>query len=582
MSRETVALADAPEFVAVLEHVGQRLAPGRPLHLVQVNTRYADTGETFTFTLDPRNFTFDDLGETDAGALCRICNEPRGRRYLFSIRTLNAGTIGPLGSRCIFLHVLGEANNTLYGGKLLKAGQDAAFRQRHERLLQACGGTFEAYFQRLDLAWYFDRDLHRLARLPEHITREVGRRRQVGIPLDRKTFEALRSAAPKIEGDAPQHRVARPVPLPEPQRQALLEDWVRVKSRLPARDHNAAWAATHTPGTPCSAELTARLLSMVKVSKCPVVKPIRPPSPVMKNGPALPPKTLRYVRHNLREILKLFPEEEHAEVTRQVTTETFTVQMVDDLKSSVAHLQRDVGELQSQFPGPVLVEEEPVPFSSWEHFLLKRYVRAIMEELPESRVRQQASLAIRQGQATLSVRATLLGILKEHRPDLLFGEKCFTKPQLRALRAQWSVTSQLFDSPERERLSELVELGYFNERDREVVWQAHLHALQVAPVAEQAVEAHQEFTPEDLFYSRLARALDARNRGEAARVARDSSLRAQCNLLLRVHLANFLASPGPLSGVVVQVAATRLPTLRPEPQSGHSGGHQQHPGGVDG
>ncbi|WP_104992462.1 hypothetical protein [Deinococcus sp. NW-56] len=186
-----IRLSTEPQFMELMDQLTRTMKrEGRRPKF----TAYG--GHTHDLPLDPRAYTFEDHGAA-GHRNCAACRVDRQRRFALFVETPQ-GSLGPVGSTCLFERVLGlrpqEAQRL---ARLLEqVAREAAHREGHRSLLRG-HPSHVLYLRALGLEW--TRDAQLLARAPlTHAQRQALRAWNLAplsaLPL--RLFEVLTALTP--------------------------------------------------------------------------------------------------------------------------------------------------------------------------------------------------------------------------------------------------------------------------------------------------------------------------------------------------------------------------------------------------
>lgn len=160
----------------------------------------------------------EDFGSHNAPK-CKVCDTNRDRRYAFFIRCEDGVEHGPVGTGCVFRHVLGESSGKKFSVKLQKITEDQGHLAEHARMIKE-SKDYVAYLERIGVGWIMDGVEYRRLKLTGAQFRELAVRRSGCLPIPKNLLAALLkhqvlSASPEIPKPAPR-KLAAPAPAVEP------------------------------------------------------------------------------------------------------------------------------------------------------------------------------------------------------------------------------------------------------------------------------------------------------------------------------------------------------------------------------
>ncbi|MBB5235565.1 hypothetical protein [Deinococcus budaensis] len=182
-------LAAHPEFGAVLEKVASELRPDLPP--AHVPAFFRARGRRHDFLLDPANFSVVDAGEPTAALGCVVCGIGSRRQYAFHVRCADGSVQGPVGSSCIFEHVLGVERARGYGNSLRGLLRDLPHYRQHSAWLDDGQLDYDAYLRRAALGYLTDARLRARAQLTRTQQQALDRLRAAGQPLSPTLYATL-------------------------------------------------------------------------------------------------------------------------------------------------------------------------------------------------------------------------------------------------------------------------------------------------------------------------------------------------------------------------------------------------------
>lgn len=203
------SLEGVEQFTELLRRTTDRI---RQLGFTHATLALASDPGLHQFTLDAANFTVEDYG-AHGGPHCQVCDTRRDRRFAFYLRCQDGEVRGPIGTSCVFQHVLGEAEGRKLGRSLHRIMLDAAYLQGQlARLREA--GNYYAYIEGLGLAWIFDHAEYRRVTLTPGEYRTVGACRSQTRPFPKALLEKLQRH--QLRESEPLQVPPRPAQLPAP------------------------------------------------------------------------------------------------------------------------------------------------------------------------------------------------------------------------------------------------------------------------------------------------------------------------------------------------------------------------------
>ncbi|MDL2343449.1 hypothetical protein QOL99_04700 [Deinococcus sp. MIMF12] len=226
-------LAAHPEFGAVLEKVAAELRPDLPP--TQVPAFFRARGRRHDFLLDPGNFSVVDAGQPTHALDCIVCGVGSRRQYAFYVRCADGSVQGPVGSSCIFEHVLGVHKARGYGNSLRALVRDLPHYRQHRSWLEDAHLDYDAYLRRAALAYLTDAGRRAQAQLTRTQQQALDRLRAAGQPLPPTLYAALLQRGQDLDRRSPPPVPAEPdLPLSADLRSRAREHQDEVLSALPA------------------------------------------------------------------------------------------------------------------------------------------------------------------------------------------------------------------------------------------------------------------------------------------------------------------------------------------------------------
>ncbi len=183
------SFAGHPEFTLLLQQISREIAPHPGSSLVSAT--FVAQGTRHAFTLLPENFEVARTRRPTVALGCVVCQVRTARQYGFFVRGEDGEVRGPIGSSCLFRHVLGLERARAYGARLNtllrtfdEPGPDLGI-QEDEWL------DYVAYLRRLCLPYLLDEQLRREARLTIREVLDFQRAMDAGQPLPPTLYRAL-------------------------------------------------------------------------------------------------------------------------------------------------------------------------------------------------------------------------------------------------------------------------------------------------------------------------------------------------------------------------------------------------------
>lgn len=183
------SLAAHPEFTLLLQQISREIAPHLGSGLVSAT--FVAQGTRHAFSLQPENFEVARTRRPTVALRCVVCQVRTARQYGFFVRGEDGEVRGPIGSSCLFRHVLGRERARAYGARLNtllrtfdEPGPDLGI-QEDEWL------DYVAYLRRLCLPYLLDEQLRREARLTVREVQDFQRAMDGGQPLSPTLYRAL-------------------------------------------------------------------------------------------------------------------------------------------------------------------------------------------------------------------------------------------------------------------------------------------------------------------------------------------------------------------------------------------------------
>ncbi|MDL2343875.1 hypothetical protein QOL99_06900 [Deinococcus sp. MIMF12] len=207
-SLERHNLAAHPEFGAVLEKVASELRPDLPPS--HVPAFFRTRGRRHDFLLDPGNFSVVDAGQPTTALGCVVCGVGSRRQYAFYVRCADGSVQGPVGSSCIFEHVLDVHKARGYGNSLRGLLRDLPYYRQHRSWLEDSQLDYDAYLRRAALAYLTDARLRTQAQLTRAQQLALERSRAAGQPLPPPLYATLLQRGQDLDRRSP------PAPPPAP------------------------------------------------------------------------------------------------------------------------------------------------------------------------------------------------------------------------------------------------------------------------------------------------------------------------------------------------------------------------------
>lgn len=208
-------LRDHPEFSLLLQKIAGEVDPTLPP--IRVPAFFQVRGKRFPFLLDPHRFSVADAGRPTATLGCMVCGVGSRRQYGFFVECTDGVTRGPIGSACIFEHVLGAQRAKGYGVGLRGLVKDLPHYRLHREWLDAAPLDYDAYLRRAALTYLTDARLREQARLTRAQLNALEHSRSLEQPLSPDLYAVLfqRGQGLVVPSLPPPVPAERDQPLPE-------------------------------------------------------------------------------------------------------------------------------------------------------------------------------------------------------------------------------------------------------------------------------------------------------------------------------------------------------------------------------
>lgn len=181
-------------FEAILQEVLRELTiQGK----TQGSLRLANDPVEHAFDIRTESLFVEDYGDTNAPR-CQVCDTPRDRRFVFHVLCTDGVERGPVGSSCIFTHVLGEEQGRRFGRRIYIVAGEAAHLANQQNLLNASRSYVE-YVEKQGLGWIYDNPNLSRADLKGTEYSQLHKCKSAGLPIPLKLFQRLRKYTPRPE-----------------------------------------------------------------------------------------------------------------------------------------------------------------------------------------------------------------------------------------------------------------------------------------------------------------------------------------------------------------------------------------------
>lgn len=211
------ALGTEPQFRWLITELSARFGSDRILKLP-----FKRGNAEHTFKLHANHFSFEDHRD-DRQIDCRVCETVRDRRFALYVTCTDGEVRGPIGSSCLFVHVLSRSESQDIARRLEQIARDTVHMEDHARL-QEVHRSHPLYLRALDLEWCMNADALERAGLHAATRARLAQWHRTPLaPLPRTLYEALRAAHDRGSAvynlqnrQAPKRPVAVSVELPVP------------------------------------------------------------------------------------------------------------------------------------------------------------------------------------------------------------------------------------------------------------------------------------------------------------------------------------------------------------------------------
>lgn len=155
-----------------------------------------------TFPLSADSISFEDHGR-DSESECLVCDKIRDRRYIFFVKCDDGVERGPIGSGCIFEHVLSRQEAKQIGAKLFRGIDRFIHEEQQQQKLTEMGSYYE-YLKSQQLEWSIDATELRRTKLSDAEFKTLYECRTEEKPIPLTIYKKLKAHTPLSESEREQ------------------------------------------------------------------------------------------------------------------------------------------------------------------------------------------------------------------------------------------------------------------------------------------------------------------------------------------------------------------------------------------
>lgn len=210
---ERYSLNGHPEFTRVLDRIAAEIAPGTSSQEVSsITFRYGDQLSSFLLTAENFEVVRND---EDGGPGCIVCELRKKRHYQFYVQCEDGQWRGPVGSSCVFKHVLGIERAQAWGRALhtlVRRVMEPPVGQADLAVHEDEEFDYDGYLRRLSLPYLLDSEVLRRASLTQNQLSHFEQCRDTGRPLPVALYTVLKAKGKRITLALTQRPLLREVP----------------------------------------------------------------------------------------------------------------------------------------------------------------------------------------------------------------------------------------------------------------------------------------------------------------------------------------------------------------------------------